>query len=180
VKVSGQLLEPAALPIGGKPWYPLDMRQGGPQDQSGLCAEQIILAPTGNSNSNPSVIQPVTGCYTDCNIPAPNIYVSQTNPVALVREQTIPITWSPLVGKLSANFLQIEGVAWSAQWIPTAVFWVFSTGATTFSSNYLNCTHKAEWRSYRNSPSLIVSQHQSLPSLHKHKLCLLWAVVLCS
>jgi hypothetical protein len=27
----------------------------------------------------------------------------------------------PLVGEVSANFLRIEGVAWSAQRIPTAV-----------------------------------------------------------
>jgi hypothetical protein len=29
--------------------------------------------------------------------------------------------WQPLVGEVSANFLRIEGVAWSAKWIPAAV-----------------------------------------------------------
>jgi hypothetical protein len=41
--------------------------------------------------------------------------------VALVRKQTIPTEQMPLVGKVSANFLLIESVAWSAQQIPTAV-----------------------------------------------------------
>jgi hypothetical protein len=41
--------------------------------------------------------------------------------VALVRKRTIPTDRPPLVGEVSANFLRIEGVAWSAQRIPTAV-----------------------------------------------------------
>jgi hypothetical protein len=43
------------------------------------------------------------------------------NSVALVRERTIPIERPPLVGKVSANFLRIEGVWWSAQRILTVV-----------------------------------------------------------
>jgi hypothetical protein len=43
------------------------------------------------------------------------------NSVALVRELTIPTERPPLVGEVSANFLRIEGVAWSAQRIPTVV-----------------------------------------------------------
>jgi hypothetical protein len=46
---------------------------------------------------------------------------TKLNFVALVREQTIPTERPPLVGEVSANFLRIEGVAWSAQRIPTAV-----------------------------------------------------------
>jgi hypothetical protein len=42
--------------------------------------------------------------------------------VALVRERTTPTERPPLVDEVSANFLRIEGVAWSAQRIPTAVF----------------------------------------------------------
>jgi hypothetical protein len=41
--------------------------------------------------------------------------------MALVRERTIPTKRPPLVGEFSANFLQIEGVAWSAQRIPPVV-----------------------------------------------------------
>jgi hypothetical protein len=45
--------------------------------------------------------------------------------VILVHEQTIPTEQPPLVGEVSANSLQIEGVAWSVQRIPTAVLSVF-------------------------------------------------------
>jgi hypothetical protein len=41
--------------------------------------------------------------------------------VAVVRKRTIPTERSPLVGDVNANFLRVEGVAWSAQRIPTAV-----------------------------------------------------------
>jgi hypothetical protein len=41
--------------------------------------------------------------------------------VALIRERIIPTEGPPLVGESSANFLQIQGVAWSTRWIPTAV-----------------------------------------------------------
>jgi hypothetical protein len=34
--------------------------------------------------------------------------------VALVRKQTIPTERPPRVGEVSANFLRVEGVAWSA------------------------------------------------------------------
>jgi hypothetical protein len=40
---------------------------------------------------------------------------------ALIRKRTIPTELPPLVGEVSANCLQVEGVAWPAQWIPTAV-----------------------------------------------------------
>jgi hypothetical protein len=42
-------------------------------------------------------------------------------PWSLVRNRTIPTERPPPVGEVSANVLRIEGVAWSAQWIPTAV-----------------------------------------------------------
>jgi hypothetical protein len=48
----------------------------------------------------------------------------QTNSVALARKRTIPTKRPPLVGEVSANFCG-EGVAWSAQRIPMAVFSVF-------------------------------------------------------
>jgi hypothetical protein len=41
--------------------------------------------------------------------------------VAVVRKRTIPTERQPLVGEVSANILLVEGVAWSAQRITTAV-----------------------------------------------------------
>jgi hypothetical protein len=41
--------------------------------------------------------------------------------MALARKQNIPTEQPPLVGEVSANFLRIEDVSWSAQWIRTAV-----------------------------------------------------------
>jgi hypothetical protein len=49
----------------------------------------------------------------------------ETNSVVLVRERTIPTEQPPLVGEVSANFSLIDGFAWSARRIPTAVFSVF-------------------------------------------------------
>jgi hypothetical protein len=43
------------------------------------------------------------------------------NSMAVVRKQTIPTERPPLVAEVSANLLRVEGVAWSAQRIPTAV-----------------------------------------------------------
>jgi hypothetical protein len=48
-------------------------------------------------------------------------FLLKLNSVALVRKRTIPTEQPPLVGEVSANFLRIKGVAWSAQRIPTAV-----------------------------------------------------------
>jgi hypothetical protein len=46
--------------------------------------------------------------------------------VVLVRKRTIPTERPPNVGEVSANFLRIGAVAWSAQRIiPIAVFSVF-------------------------------------------------------
>jgi hypothetical protein len=42
------------------------------------------------------------------------------NSVVVVRKRTIPTERPPLVDEVSAN-LRVEGVAWSAQRIPTAV-----------------------------------------------------------
>jgi hypothetical protein len=50
---------------------------------------------------------------------------TKTDSVVWVRERTIPTERSPLVGKVSANFLRIEGATWSAWRIPTAVFSIF-------------------------------------------------------
>jgi hypothetical protein len=50
---------------------------------------------------------------------------NNNNSVALVRERTIPTAHPSLVGEVSANFLRIEGVAWSARRIPTAVISIF-------------------------------------------------------
>jgi len=42
MKVSGQFYDPAALPQGNIPWYPLDRRQGGPQSCSGRGGLKIL------------------------------------------------------------------------------------------------------------------------------------------
>jgi hypothetical protein len=52
------------------------------------------------------------------------MYISKKklNSIALVRKRTILTERPPLAGEVSVNFfLWIEGVAWSAQLIPTAV-----------------------------------------------------------
>jgi hypothetical protein len=61
------------------------------------------------------------------------VFTTKTNSVALVRDRTIPTERPPLVGKVSANLLRIEGNSWTAWRIPTAVFSDFWTGAATFS-----------------------------------------------
>jgi hypothetical protein len=53
------------------------------------------------------------------------ICTKKKNSVVLVRKRTVPTDRPPHVGEVSANFLRIEGVAWSAQRIPTAIFSVF-------------------------------------------------------
>jgi hypothetical protein len=40
--------------------------------------------------------------------------IKKLNPITWVRERTTPTERSPLVGEISANFLQLEGAAWSA------------------------------------------------------------------
>jgi hypothetical protein len=50
------------------------------------------------------------------------------------------------------QLLRIEGVAWWAQRIPTAVISVFYTAAATFSfKQLLSCTHKAEWTPFQTN-----------------------------
>jgi hypothetical protein len=41
--------------------------------------------------------------------------------MAVVLKRAIPTERPPLVSEVSANLLRVEGVAWSAQRIPTAV-----------------------------------------------------------
>jgi hypothetical protein len=67
LEVSGQLHAPAALLPGE---YPLDRRLGGPQSRSGRRGE--YSGPYRDSNSDPSVVQPVASRYTEYAIPVNN------------------------------------------------------------------------------------------------------------
>jgi hypothetical protein len=62
MEVSGHLNDPAALPQGKSPWYPLDRRLGGPQSRSGRGGEEK------SSQTLPGLelptIQPVFQRYT--------------------------------------------------------------------------------------------------------------------
>jgi hypothetical protein len=58
-------------PRGKSPRYPLD-RFGGPQRQSGRRGEEKNSWPYQDSNSDPSVVQPVSSSYTDYAIPTSN------------------------------------------------------------------------------------------------------------
>jgi hypothetical protein len=51
------------------PRYPLDRRQGGPQNRSGRRGEEKNLVPTGTRTLDPSAVQPLASRYTDCTIP---------------------------------------------------------------------------------------------------------------
>jgi hypothetical protein len=50
---------------------------------------------------------------------------TKLNSVASIRDRTIPTERPPLVGEVIANFWGLEGVAWSARRIRTAVFSAF-------------------------------------------------------
>jgi hypothetical protein len=58
--------------------------------------------------------------------------------VAVVRKRTIPTERTLLVGEVSANVLRVEGVAWSAQQIPTAVNLGFLDRSLYFSVTNMN------------------------------------------
>jgi hypothetical protein len=53
-------------------------------------------------------------------------WISASDSGGLVRQRTIPTERPPLVGEVSVNLERIEGVAWWAQQIPTAVNFRFS------------------------------------------------------
>jgi hypothetical protein len=50
--------------------------------------------------------------------------------VALVRKRTIPTERPPLVGEVLVPNLRVEGAAWSAQRIPTAVTNIYENHLT--------------------------------------------------
>jgi hypothetical protein len=64
------------------------------------------------------VIKKATETETNTIKIIPQLMNMTQNYVAWDRERTIPTERPPIVGEVSANFLQIEGVVWSAQRIP--------------------------------------------------------------
>jgi len=54
MEVSGQIHAPATLPQGNSPSYPLDMRLGGSQSQSGRGREEERSFPCPYRESNPA------------------------------------------------------------------------------------------------------------------------------
>jgi hypothetical protein len=67
------------------------------------------------------------------------------SPQANYTDQATAAYW-----KSWCQLLQIQGVAWSVQQIPTAVFSIFYAAAATISSKkLLNCTHEAEWTPFQ-------------------------------
>jgi hypothetical protein len=62
-----------------------------------------------------------------------HLYLKKKTPWLLVLKRTIPTERPPLVGEVSANFLWIEGVTWSAQRITTAVNLSFRDRSRYFS-----------------------------------------------
>jgi hypothetical protein len=72
--VEGKLSDsrPCHSPPGEKSLrYPLERRLGKPQSRSGERGEEKNTRPYRDSNSVPSVVQPVASRYTDYPIPAP-------------------------------------------------------------------------------------------------------------
>jgi hypothetical protein len=61
MEVSGQLHVPAALFPGKEP----GTQRGGLPSRYRLCGEETILSLYRDSNSDPSVVQPVASRYTD-------------------------------------------------------------------------------------------------------------------
>jgi hypothetical protein len=62
MEVNGQLHDPAALPQGKSPSYPLDKRLGGPQSRSGHGGEEKNSHPI--KGLEPPIIQLVAHRYT--------------------------------------------------------------------------------------------------------------------
>jgi hypothetical protein len=64
MEVSGQLHDPAALPPGKEPRYPLDRRLCGPKSRSESGGEEKNSQPRRESNPRTSIVQPVDQRYT--------------------------------------------------------------------------------------------------------------------
>jgi hypothetical protein len=60
-------------------------------------------------------------CVPDDSLCVDSLEMNNNSSVALVRERTKPTKRPPLVNEVSAKVLWMEGVAWSARRIPTAV-----------------------------------------------------------
>jgi hypothetical protein len=71
VEVSGQLHAPAVLPTGKEPLVPIGQEVGWTSEPVWTIWRKENSSPYWDSNSDPSVVQPVASRYTDYAIPAP-------------------------------------------------------------------------------------------------------------
>jgi hypothetical protein len=69
--MSGQLHAPIALPPGKVPPVPIGLEAGWAPELIWTTWRSENFCPHQDSNSDPSVVQPVASRYTDCSISAP-------------------------------------------------------------------------------------------------------------
>jgi hypothetical protein len=79
LELSGQLHAPAALPPGKEPPVPIGEEGRWTPEPVWTTWRRENSWPYGDSNSDPSVVQPVASRYTDYAIPAPDRDVSSKN-----------------------------------------------------------------------------------------------------
>jgi hypothetical protein len=127
--VSGQLHAPATSAPERSPRYPLTRRLGGPQSRSGRRGEDNIL----DSNSDPSVVQPVASRYTDCDIPAPDLVVGEDKIKVNLKETCYEVVeWIERVS---------NEVWWQTPVDPTMTLYKLRKTCSGFSRRTLSCSH---------------------------------------
>jgi hypothetical protein len=82
LEVSGQLHATAALPPGKEPLVPIVYEVGWTSEPVWKIWRRENYCPYRDSNSDPSVVQPVASRYTDYVIPAPSVIPYEVNIVS--------------------------------------------------------------------------------------------------